>query len=488
VGGTVGQYFEWKYLNGTQTKPPSGTANATVNFTMPSAPGDFEIRLYSNDTATVVATSSALNAGQSAAVAVNGVSPPNGLSVASGASLTVDVTITGPTYPGDWVGLYTVGDGIGQWHDWKYMNGSRVLPGGGSASASLTFTMPSSAGPFELRVYSNNGSGQIGVSSTITRAQSAAITLNGFNPPAGFTAIGGSTLTAEIAIVGPNFAGDWAGLYPVGGALGQYTEWKYMNGTQTPPGAGTANATLSFAMPTAPGNYEVRVFSNNTGNLIGTSSTVTTAQNATISVNGTAPPSSIYVGTSSQLTIGVSITGPTYAGDWAGLYPVGGALGQYTEWKYMNGTQTPPGAGTANATLNFTAPATSGSYEVRLFSNNTGTLVATGPTTHASLITVDGTARPNVYATTAGAPMTVQLQIAGPVNAGDWVGLFPVGGTTGQWIEWKYLSGNQVMPGGGSASATLNFTAPSSAGSYEIRLYHNNTVTLMSTGPTITVP
>jgi hypothetical protein len=488
VGGAVGQYVDWKYLNGTRSKPASGTANATVNFSMPAAPGSFEIRLYSNDTATLVATSSALSSAQNGAIAVNGVSPPNGISAASGTPLTVDVTITGASYPGDWVGLYPVGGTVGEWLDWKYMNGTRVVPGAGSAAASLSFTMPSGAGPFELRVYSNNTSSQIGVSSTISRAQSAAITLNGVNPPAGLTANGGSTLTADIVIAGPNFAGDWAGLFPVGGTTGQWIDWKYLNGTRTPPASGTASATLSFTMPEAAGNYEVRVYSNNTTGLAGSSSTVTTTQNATISVNTVTPPSSVYVVPASSMTIGISITGPNYPGDWAGLFRVGGALGEYLEWKYMNGANTTPAAGSANASLNFTAPVSPGSYEMRLFSNNTGTLVGTGPTMHVSVIAVDGTHRPIVYSTSAGAPLSVQVQIAGPPNAGDWVGLFPVGGTTGQWIEWKYLSGTQVMPGGGSASATLNFTAPSSAGTYEIRLYHNNTVTLMSIGPTITVP
>jgi hypothetical protein len=384
VGGPIGQVYEWKYLNGTQTRPGTGTANATVSFSMPMPAGNYEIRFYSNDSSTLIGTSSQLVSQQTGTIEVNGMVPPAGVSTVPGANLAVEVTISGSTFPADWIGLYTVGGGVGQHHAWMYLNGTQVLPLSGTSSANLNFTVPSTAGPFELRLYSNGTSTVIATSSTIT-TQSGTITVNGATPPAGLTVNAGATLTTDVVITGPNFAGDWVGLFPVGGSVGQWLEWKYLNGTQVPPGGGSASATVTFTAPSMPGAYQIRLYSNGSTTLVTTSSTITVsaAQTAAIAVNGVSPPTVVNAPAGSVVSAAVTITGPAYAGDWVGLFLVGGPSSSPIAWKYMNDSQTRPGSGTPSGTVTLQLPAPAGNYEVRVFSSDSLTLVGTSSTINA---------------------------------------------------------------------------------------------------------
>ena len=61
--------------------------------------------------------------------------------------------------------------------------------------------------------------------------------------------------------------GDWVGLYD---AAGNPVQWQYLDGTQTLPAIGTANATVAFTVPQATGTYQVRFF-NASYMLVGTS-------------------------------------------------------------------------------------------------------------------------------------------------------------------------------------------------------------------------
>ena len=38
-----GTYLDWKYLNGTQTRPGTGMTGAAVTFTMPATPGTYNV-------------------------------------------------------------------------------------------------------------------------------------------------------------------------------------------------------------------------------------------------------------------------------------------------------------------------------------------------------------------------------------------------------------------------------------------------------------
>ena len=155
-----------------------------------------------------------------------------------------------------------------------------------------------------------------------------------------------------------------------------YFEWKYLNGTTTHPGTGLTGAALLFTLPTTPGTYNVRFFRNDSGSLLATSATITVTAPTTPTI--TLSTTSVAPGGTVTATIA---NGPGNPGDWVALYAAGDpGVTSYFEWKYLNGTTTQPGTGLTGAALLFTLPTTPGTYNVRFFLDNSGTLLATSLT------------------------------------------------------------------------------------------------------------
>jgi uncharacterized protein YegP (UPF0339 family) len=175
---------------------------------------------------------------------------------------------------------------------------------------------------------------------------------------------------------GPGNRTDWVALASVGSASTSYVDWKYLSNTRTPPSAGLTSAELAFAMPSTPGNYELRFFANNGYNLLATSPAVA-VRGPTLTVS----PSSTTPGASVVVTVA---EGPGNRADWVALSQVGSAPTSYLDWKYLSGTRTPPPTGLTSANLTFTMPQALGQYEFRFFANNSYTLFATSP-----VVTVD---------------------------------------------------------------------------------------------------
>jgi hypothetical protein len=70
-----------------------------------------------------------------------------------------------------------------------------------------------------------------------------------------------------------------------------------------------------------------------------------------------------------------------------------------------------------------------------------------------------------------GAPLKVSVSGA-PGNATDWVGLYRAGSVgPGQYLSWQYLNGTQTPPATGRTAATLTFTMPTAAGTYQFVLH-----------------
>src|SRR3990167_5697379 len=65
--------------------------------------------------------------------------------------------------------------------------------------------------------------------------------------------------------------------------------------------------------------------------------------------------------------------------------------------------------------------------------------------------------------------------------------LSPSSSPNNRYISWQYLSGTQIQPTTGKTSATLTFTMPQSAGTYEFRFFANNAYTLLARSEQITV-
>ena len=69
----------------------------------------------------------------------------------------------------------------------------------------------------------------------------------------------GATVTVTIAN-GPGNATDWVGIYSTTAPDTVMSDWKYLNGSRTPPAVGITSATLTFAVPSTVGTYNVRFY------------------------------------------------------------------------------------------------------------------------------------------------------------------------------------------------------------------------------------
>jgi hypothetical protein len=314
--------------------------------------------------------------------------------------------------------------------------------------------------------------------------------VNGTAPPERISVAAGATAAVTVS-GGPANPADWVGLYVLGATDGAYADWRYLNGSTVAPVSGLSTATVAFAMPVVPGDYEFRLFANNGYERLATSAVVTaTPTTAQLTVNGTLPPTVVPVEPGTAVTAGLS-GGPANAGDWVGLFLVGAGDGAYGQWQYLNGTAAQPAAGLANATLTFAMPTTAGSYELRFFANNTFARLATSTTlvinASSARVAVNGTAPPTPVTVAAGSVAVITVS-SGPANTGDWVGWFALGAPDTAYLDWRYLNGTTVPPAVGVSAGTVNFTTPVTAGQYEVRFFANSGFGRLATSSVITVP
>src|SRR5437588_5066864 len=98
-----------------------------------------------------------------------------------------------------------------------------------------------------------------------------------------------------------------------------------------------------------------------------------------VSVAAAAPTIDVSPATTapgSTLTVTIA-SGPGNAKDWVGLYQAGAPDTAMIDWKYLNGQRTAPTTGTTGATVTFAAPSSPGTYNIRFYSNDTYTVLAT---------------------------------------------------------------------------------------------------------------
>src|SRR5262249_51164550 len=183
----AGAAITWNYLNGTRTMPAAGVANATVPLSLPPTAGTYQARFFGAGY-TLLATSASITTTM----------PTLTLSTASGrAGGTVTATVAnGPGTPGDFVGIYDAG---GAAVSWLYLNGTQVKPAAGLPSATVTLTLPATAGTFEVRLYNSTYIRMAGASIVVTIPPT--VTLNKT------TANAGGTVAATVAN-GPAAPGD----------------------------------------------------------------------------------------------------------------------------------------------------------------------------------------------------------------------------------------------------------------------------------------
>lgn len=165
----------------------------------------------------------------------------------------------------DWVGFYTPGDSDSNFLDWVNIRSSGTCtknPGDGFASGSCTYDVPLElpAGTYDVRLFSNND---------YILMATASLTI----PEAGAASLGASATTDGIVTI--NFADiasptvtDWVGLFNPGDAdtLPIFFGYTQSSGVcSLTYGDGAASGSCQLGDTGYPvGNYDVRLFSNNT--------------------------------------------------------------------------------------------------------------------------------------------------------------------------------------------------------------------------------
>ncbi len=186
-------------------------------------------------------------------------------------------------------------------------------------------------------------------------------------------------------------------------------------------------------------------------------------------------PSTVTAAPGAPLTVTLN-NGFGGAGDWIAFAATGSANTTYLTFTYV-------GTGVTTRTWTVTTPSTPGTYEFRLFPNNTYNRIATSAT-----ITVDPAVPPPttpasiaVSATTVapGASVTATLSNA-PGGSYDWLALAATTAANSSYVTFTYV-------GAGVTSRTWTVNMPSTAGTYEFRLFLNNGYTRAATSPTVTV-
>jgi Pectate lyase superfamily protein len=185
------------------------------------------------------------------------------------------------------------------------------------------------------------------------------------------TPAGGTITTTWNGIASPTST-DWIGLYRRGAPDASYLAWIYVNCSKT-AGSPRASGSCPFVLPgsLASGSYELRLFANNGDKILARSNGVT-VKAATLTAN----PASISSGGS--LIAAWSGVGSPTSRDWIGLYQPGAASYSYLDWIYVSCSKT-AGSPRVSGSCPFVLPASipTGTYELRLFTNNGDNILAT---------------------------------------------------------------------------------------------------------------
>ena len=138
-----------------------------------------------------------------------------------------------------------------------------------------------------------------------------------------------------------------------------------------------------------------------------------------------------------------SIARPTST-DWFGIYRVGDPDTAYQDWAYVSCTKAPDQA-RASGSCSLPAPAGTGAYDIRLFTNNGYTRLARSEQV-ASSLAAGGQVGLKVSADVADlrSVVNVQWQAIDGATATDWIGLYRSGAADTAHMTWLYVGCAQL--------------------------------------------
>jgi hypothetical protein len=292
---------------------------------------------------------------------------------------------------------------------------------------------------------------------------SSVATFNATGPPAisvsTTTAAPGTTVTATL-INGTGGVTDWLSFALTTASNSSYVSFVYV-------GSGVTTRTWTVTIPSTPGNYEFRYFPNGGYTRAATSPTVTvqTGSGAPAPVATSLSPSSVNAGSAA---FNLTVNGSNFVSS------------SVVRWNGANRTTTYVSSTELRAAIGAADVAAPGSVHVTVFTPAPG-----GGTSAALGFTIgsgsSGGPQLTVSATTVapGGSVTVTLT-NGAGGIGDWLAFARTSQSNTSYLNYTYV-------GLGVATRTWTVTVPTTAGTYEFRLFLNNGYTRAATSPTVTV-
>jgi hypothetical protein len=420
------------YVNSTYVGP--GVTTRTWTVTMPGTAGIYEFRLFLASTYNRAATS--------APIAVTGSFNPIPVATslfpshasAGGAAFTLAVNGSG-----------FIASSVVQWNGTPrpttFVSATQVR-------ASITGSDLASSGTAQMSVQTPSPGG--GTSSTLSFTIDPPPTLT----PSGTTVDAGSSVTVTLA-GSSGGDGDWLALAAAGAANTSYLSSIYV-------GTGVTTRTWTVTMPATAGAYEFRLFLASTYNRAATSPAVT----VTGSVNPVPVASSLF-------------PGHTSAGGAAFTLAVNGSAFIASSVVQWNGALRPTtfvSATQVRASIAASDLASSGAAQVTVQSPAPG-----GGTSGTLFFTIDPPPVLMVSATSVlpGSPVTMTLT-GSSGGYGDWLALAAAGAANTSYLSSIYV-------GTGVTTRTWTVTMPTTAGTYEFRLFLASTYNRAATSPAVTV-
>ncbi|WP_157736226.1 VWD domain-containing protein [Granulosicoccus antarcticus] len=323
------------------------------------------------------------------------------------------VSWTGPGNPRDFIAIADVGA-----FPSSYSNFSYPTPD----SDSVTLTAPGATGTYEIRY----------VLDPALQSENpivAAVTLEVVESTVTLTAPEAAPAGSDIVIQwsGPNNPRDYIALAEPGAAAGSYETYEYLQ-------EGSNEVELTLSVP--PGDYELRYIVDSDSQILFRLPITVTTVTATVTAPGTAPAGS---------TIAVEWVGPMNDRDYISLSDAGASPGSYRTFSYLE-------EGTGSVAL--TVPGIPGNYEIRYVIDNNNQVLASVP------ITVTSVSASLSAPSTVASGSTFDVQWTGPANNRDYIAIAIEGDGLNSYESFRYVQ---------AGVDTLQFSAPSAAGNYEIR-------------------
>lgn len=307
-------------------------------------------------------------------------------------------------------------------------------------------------------------------SADITEAGTKQVTV--FTPPPG----GGTSSALPFTVTSPpsltvsatNVAAGSSVTVTLTNGLGGSTDWLALAATSapntsylryTPVGAGVTTRTWTVAMPATVGTYEFRLFLNNGYMRAATSPPVTVVAGPPV-LTSLSPAAAALNGPAFTLTVNGSGFTSNSVARWNGADRTTTFIST-TQVRAAIPASDLAMAGTMQVTV--MAPAPGGGLSSALAFE-----VGAPPLLAVSAATVQG-----------GNPVTVTLT-GGYGGAGDWLAFALSSAANTSYLQYVYV-------GVGATTKTWTVTTPITAGTYEFRLFLNNSYTRAATSPPITV-